>query len=322
MVISVFYSWQSELPRDTNHYFIRDALNNAMRIIQTEYGLDERPEVDHDTKGVPGIPEIINTIFAKIEASSAFVADISFTSQSAEGRRCPNANVLIELGFALHAIGGDRLILIMNDAYGTPKDNIPFDLAARRWPITYTLGPDADKETCKVVSKTLSQKLAGALKVMADSGVLFTTPATSSWVRSDRALFAKLLEQLPYDSTILNFLREEDVGNSFPIKWLEEIDRFAQEWSDAFHEFINPDLEEKRTNFMRKLILFKDGLWSTTWRCGSDGDFLSMGLDDFDESNPLWDKCDELNTLGSEAYEAHQELVRTCKTVLGPPEIV
>ena len=54
MVISVFYSWQSEHPKCVNHYFIRDALKEAMKVIQRKLELEERPEVDHDTKKTPG----------------------------------------------------------------------------------------------------------------------------------------------------------------------------------------------------------------------------------------------------------------------------
>lgn len=82
-----------------------------MRIIQREYELDERPEVDHDTKGTPRLPDIVPTIFSKIEVSSAFVADVSFTSstsRSSQGRLGANANVLIELGVALHSLSYER----------------------------------------------------------------------------------------------------------------------------------------------------------------------------------------------------------------------
>ena len=321
MAISVFYSWQSETPESINRYFIRDALKKAMRVIQKEYDLEERPEIDHDTKGISGIPDIVHTIFSKIEISSAFVADVSFTSESKETQRlCANANVLIELGYALHSLGSDRLILVMNDAFGSPKDQMPFNLAARRWPITFTLPSDADKETLKNVRTDLISKLSNALKVMADSGVLFSTPATNSSIRFDRSLFAKFLEQFPYNSNMTYFLRDCDVAYSFPVKWLEEINNFAQEWNDALHEFIDPNLEKKRADFMQKLISFKDGLWSNTWRERVNGDFLSMELDEFDHENSRWDKRDELNILGTETCNAHQELVRACKTVLGPPE--
>jgi hypothetical protein len=147
-----------------------------------------------------------------------------------------------------------------------------------------------------------------------------STPAASSLIRFDRLLFAKLLEQFPYNSNMIYFLKDCDVGDSFPAAWLNEIENFAQEWNDALHEFIDPTLEEKRADFMQKLILFKDGLWMNTWRSENDSDFLSMELDDFNDENPRWEKRDKLNTLGTETYNAHQELVRACKTVLGPPE--
>ena len=320
MVISVFYSWQSEHPEAVNRYFIRDALKKAMSMIQQGCGLEERPEVDHDTKGVPGLPDIGHTIFSKIEASSAFIADVSFTSKSIKGSRfCANANVLIELGYALHSLGDKRLILVMNDTFGSPDKQMPFNLAARRWPITYTLPPDADKETHKNVLSDLSSKLANALKVMADSGILFSTPATSSSIRSDRLLFTKFLEQFPYNSDMIYFLREYDVGDSFESKWLEEIDRFTQEWNDALHEFIDPTLEGKRKDFMLKLISFQNELWSNTWRSESR-DFLSMESYKFKDEDPRWEKIEELNAMGTEAHDAHQELVRACKVILGHPE--
>ncbi|MEG4515633.1 MULTISPECIES: hypothetical protein [unclassified Microcoleus] len=320
MVISVFYSWQSEHPECVNHYFIRDALKEAMKVIQRKLELEERPEVDHDTKGTPGLPEIVHTIFSKIEISSAFVADVSFTSESTKGRLCANANVLIELGFALHSLGSERLILVMNDAFGSPAKQMPFNLASRRWPITYTLAPNADKETRKKVSGELSGKLAYALEVMADSGILFSTPATSSWIRSDRLLFRKLLEQFPYNSHMIYLLREWDVAEPFEREWLAEIDRFTQKWNNALHEFINPTLESKRKDFMQKLTSFQNELWSNTWSWGSDGGLRSMNLDEFNDKHPRWKKRDELNVMGTEAHDAHQELVRACKTMLGHPE--
>ena len=78
-------------------------------------------------KGVPGLPDIVQTIFSKIEASSAFVADVSFTSMSPSKRLCANANVLIELGYALHSLGDERLIILMNEAFGSPRDQMPCD---------------------------------------------------------------------------------------------------------------------------------------------------------------------------------------------------
>ncbi|MBD1855056.1 MULTISPECIES: hypothetical protein [Leptolyngbya] len=321
MAVSVFYSWQSELPEAANRYFIRDALKRAMRNIQEDYGLDERPEVDHDTKGIPGLPDIVHTIFSKIEASSAFVADVSFTSESVNKRRCANANVLIELGFALHSLGDERLILVMNEAFGSPKDQMPFNLAARRWPITFTLHTDADKQTCKKVYEELVSKLSTALKTMADSGVLFSTPATSSSVKSDRLLFAKLLEQFPPSGNTGYFLRDWDLANAFPYEWLREVDCFIDNWSNPLHEFLDSKLEGKRTDFMKKLTLFRSELSLNGWRSGSDSDIFSMELDEFNDTHPRWKKRDELNAMATAAYEAYQDLIRALQARLGSVEV-
>lgn len=318
MPISVFYSWQSQSPEKINHYFIRDALKEAMGVIKNDCGLDERPKVDHDTKGRPGFPDIVQTIFSKIEASFVFVADVSFTSKSDENRLSANPNVLIELGFALHALGDERIILVMNEHFGNPKDQMPFNLAARRWPITYSLNPDCDKETYKKVKKELTDKLSEALKSMNSSGVLFLSPITSSSLRSDRQLFNKLLEQCPPSGDIASFLKEYDVATPIHRKYLDAIENFINEWDNSLYEFINNVLEDKRKQFLDRLKLFFDELYKNIWESRENENilFMSMGSFDYNESKFL-KKADELNNMGSEAYQAHQDLIRECKLKLG-----
>lgn len=320
-MVSIFYSWQSEHPKDVNRQFISKALKKAIEAITKEYKLDESPRLEHDTKGIPGLPDITHTIFSKIEKSSVFVGDVSFTSisMSKADRLCPNPNVLIELGFALKALGAERVILVINDAFGSPKDNMPFNLAGRRWPVTYTLFSNADKETEKKAFLELTGKLKNALKVMADNNILFSSPTiTTPSIHSDRLLFSKFLEQFPYNSNMM-ILLGDDVGASFPTEWLKEIDDFIQQWDNAFYEFIDSILKVKQKDFMRKLIYFKDELWLHTWQTGNS-DMRSMELYNCNDTHPRWNKRKELNTIGTEARDAHQELVRTCKVVLGYPE--
>jgi hypothetical protein len=52
--------------------------------------------VDRDTKGVPGSPPIVDTIFRKIDGTAIFVPDLTFVGKRADGRPTPNPNVLIE----------------------------------------------------------------------------------------------------------------------------------------------------------------------------------------------------------------------------------
>ena len=127
----VFYSWQSDSPNATNRTLIEEALKSAAKSIADDSSIDVEPVVDRDTQGLAGAPDISKAIFAKIAAADVFVADISIVGKYREGRFSPNPNVLLELGYALKALGEERIILVLNDAYGKP-DQLPFDLRARR----------------------------------------------------------------------------------------------------------------------------------------------------------------------------------------------
>lgn len=126
----VFYSWQSDLPNPCNRGFIQDALERAAATITADDSLEIEPVIDRDTQGVPGAPDIASTIFAKITSADVFVADVSITGRG-EKRAMPNPNVLIELGYAIKALGHERVILVFNRAFGKIEE-LPFDLRARR----------------------------------------------------------------------------------------------------------------------------------------------------------------------------------------------
>jgi hypothetical protein len=132
MARKIFYSWQATLPNATNRGFILAALEAACAVVGQDLSVDERPEVDRDTQGVPGAPDIAHTIFAKIDAADAFVCDVSIvTSGEGQAKPCPNPNVLIELGYAIKSLGWSRIILVMNTAMGGPE-LLPFDLKTKR----------------------------------------------------------------------------------------------------------------------------------------------------------------------------------------------
>jgi hypothetical protein len=127
----IFYSWQSDLPNATNRGLIQKALENVAAAIAADGTVAVEPVIDRDTQGVAGAPDIASTIFAKITTADLVVADISITSRAEAGRPTPNPNVLIELGYALKALGHERVILVMNRAFGKIEE-LPFDLRARR----------------------------------------------------------------------------------------------------------------------------------------------------------------------------------------------
>jgi hypothetical protein len=163
VTIKVFYSWQSDLNAKYNRYFQLDCLKAAVKKVNQEFDLKESMREDHDTKGVAGSPDIATTILFKIESSDIFIGDISFVSFSDNNRALSNPNVLIELGYAMHALGDERVINVINTAFGEPEGNIPFDLAHKRWPISYELS-DKNFTDKAIVKKNLIDSFVSALK--------------------------------------------------------------------------------------------------------------------------------------------------------------
>ena len=136
--LTVFYSWQSDLPNKTNRGFIK----NILEKLSKDPSFTESPRIDSDTSGVPGSPDIVNEILKKIDKCDVFVGDVSIINKGAE-RETPNPNVLFELGYAFKAKSSTRVLMIFNEAFGEVK-KLPFDLGLKRQ-IAYSLGINEDK---------------------------------------------------------------------------------------------------------------------------------------------------------------------------------
>ena len=136
----------------------------ALERLAAEFEEADRPEIDHDTRGVPGIPEIATTILEKIERAAVFVADVTPIAVSAGGKHVANPNVMIELGYAKKAVGTDRIILVWNTALtGTRPEDLPFDLRHRRAPISFALEASATRAELGAARSELARHLHNAI---------------------------------------------------------------------------------------------------------------------------------------------------------------
>jgi len=158
----VFYSWQSDLPNSTNRGFIQKALENAAKAIRQDDSIKVEPVIDRDTAGVPGSPDIANTIFAKIDQSQVFVCDVSIINQGEKSRPTPNPNVLIEFGYAIKGLKAQRIVMVMNTVFGGPA-SLPFDLSKKRV-LTYDMPKESDDRATE--RKALESKLEEALRTI------------------------------------------------------------------------------------------------------------------------------------------------------------
>jgi hypothetical protein len=167
MEFTLFFAWQSDSPLDDNKHLIRDAAKDAVKRISQDNDVEESPRLDHDTKDLSGTPEVAASIFSKIERAGMFLGDVTFvgSSKSFDGRekKLPNMNVAIELGYAGKAVGWERVILVMNTAYGDPAEQV-FDIKHRRNPIGYCVPPGADRERRKEERNRLSKAIEEAVK--------------------------------------------------------------------------------------------------------------------------------------------------------------
>lgn len=101
MPLTIFYSWQSDTRAACNRTLIQDALEGALSDVRGMPNVQIEAVLDRDTLGAPGSPDIATVILEKIDRSSAVVADVTLIDAGTDGRRFPNPNVLVEVGYAI-----------------------------------------------------------------------------------------------------------------------------------------------------------------------------------------------------------------------------
>jgi hypothetical protein len=127
---------------------------------------------------VPGSPDLAKVIFEKIHKAAIVIADATIVGKGKSGtrpnkkhtkaRRFINPNVGIEIGYALKAHGDGRLLLIVNEHYGS-TDDLPFDLRHKSVSFRYDLREDAEKEEIASAKKSLVVALVVALRQYIDT---------------------------------------------------------------------------------------------------------------------------------------------------------
>ncbi|MDE7431218.1 MAG: hypothetical protein K2N34_04800 [Lachnospiraceae bacterium] len=147
----IFYSWQSDLPGNKTRHFIRECIDEAIYLAQESEAIEaEREEA---TTGITGSPDIVTTLFSKIDNCNLFIADLSlcYTEDWQNEKKSPNPNVLLELGYAVKVLGWERIICLCNTDYG---DKYPFDIAHNR--ITdFSLDGKSKKEVKSDIAKII-----------------------------------------------------------------------------------------------------------------------------------------------------------------------
>lgn len=168
MKLKIFYSWQSQTDVSLNKIFIREAIDDAVQTIKKKDGYkDVEFEIIEGTRNSPGSPPVASEIVEEIIPDcDIFIADLSVVNKlrrfskfmmtklfREQYRPQQNNNVIHEHGSARTKLGVNRIIGVLNGAFGSPNENpenITFDVRHLKFPIEYNLPNSKNKEVEKV----------------------------------------------------------------------------------------------------------------------------------------------------------------------------
>lgn len=270
---TVFFSWQSD-SQNENRNFIEKSIKNSLKSLEKDNSIELTIRLDKDTHGLTGSPDIMSSIYQKIDKCSLFIADIS--NVIGNKKKSPNPNVLLETGYAAKAIGWDRIICLCNSSMGS-IDDVPFDLAHNR--ITM-FDPNDNNDlkriegiiTLNIKSLQLKGKLfetvhdymkmridGNMLNILKKSGNIFFKGTTMSEGISNVNAFTNLSsEQIEqelkeihcpaflfldtYESTtneVNEIIRELSSSKYYPRSWIESVIQLKF-WLTSYYFYFSP----------------------------------------------------------------------------------
>ncbi len=153
---TIFYSWRSN--NDAVTKYIRKQIEKSINILSKDGIMLARDEA---TRSLSGSPDIVISLMSKIEKCSFYVCDITRINGEM------NPNVLIELGYAIKALGSDRILLIYS-IMDNCKFELPFDIEHFR---TYKLQQISDN--------SLADIIVNNIKILKENEKILPIPETT-----------------------------------------------------------------------------------------------------------------------------------------------
>lgn len=249
----IFYSWESDLPNNTNRGFIQNALQKAVKELKQQNVIGLEAAIDRDTLGLPGSPDISESIFKKIEESIAFVCDVSIINSGDSKKPTPNPNVLVELGYAIRSLTWDNIIMVANTHFGK-VDELPFDLRGKRI-LTYHASIETNYRSKE--KNDLANRLCSAIITILENkdslGRYYNPKLKADYITADRELYKSLLDELPPE--IINHLDssktvhmescEDGEFNSFyHMDVTQPLGLYLIKWDKPGNVFLDTELEQ------------------------------------------------------------------------------
>ena len=289
---TIFYSWQSDLPNGDTRGLIGDSIDAAVKRLKGTATV----HADRDTQGEFGSPDIVQTIFSKIDECDVFVADVSAVATyhpvekagEDEGsdekkpkrlKATPNANVMIELGYATQVVGWENIICIMNDDYNH-EGEIPFDIEHHRlthFSLKDKSKADVRKELRDIIASTVMNVMENGKRVRPQ----FSNICVGSWNHEDRTVVKNLIPYNVYESGPAKTMLDSMLDTA---RILFENIRSAKVRSPEELPEIEEDKPEE-SSVQKEKIITKDGVELTP--------VSNVSLINFNKWNPVVIKEDE-----------------------------
>ena len=233
---TIFFSWQSDLPNKTNRNLIEDSIKLALKKMNQDSPYSLITEIDRDTKGVLGSPDIVDSILTKIDKCGLFIADISIINSSLNGKRTPNPNVLFELGYAVKCLGWDRVICVFNSDFGDVSE-LPFDLRNRRILTYETSNISETRKKLADIFKQIIDKNYYTLEQVQEVSDFFSIKIYSCFIN----IISRIIKVLYGSETVCSFEAITNVLNMTPT----EINRLLSHELLGFNLFTSYDEQIK-----------------------------------------------------------------------------
>lgn len=233
---TIFFSWQSDLPNKTNRNLIENSIKLALKKMNQDSPYSLITEIDRDTKGVLGSPDIVDSILTKIDKCGLFIADISIINSSLNGKRTPNPNVLFELGYAVKCLGWDRVICVFNSDFGDVSE-LPFDLRNRRILTYETSNISETRKKSADIFKQIIDKNYYTLEQVQEVSDFYSIKIYSCFIN----IISRIIKVLYGSETVCSFEAITNVLNMTPT----EINRLLSHELLGFNLFTSYDEQIK-----------------------------------------------------------------------------
>lgn len=233
---TIFFSWQSDLPNKTNRNLIENSIKLALKKMNQDSPYSLITEIDRDTKGILGSPDIVDSILTKIDKCGLFIADISIINSSLNGKRTPNPNVLFELGYAVKCLGWDRVICVFNSDFGDVSE-LPFDLRNRRILTYETSNISETRKKLADIFKQIIDKNYYTLEQVQEVSDFYSIKIYSCFIN----IISRIIKVLYGSETVCSFEAITNVLNMTPT----EINRLLSHELLGFNLFTSYDEQIK-----------------------------------------------------------------------------